>query len=97
MNNDNNLKIFFIKLISIVVSIIVIINVLYNTILADKLDKLNFLFSLNEKQNIEEIKFMIRKEIKKGLEKDQILNPEDSKLLKDLYIKIKKELENQGQ
>ena len=86
MNNDNNLKIFFIKLISIVVSIIVIINVLYNTILAD-----------NEKQNIEEIKFMIRKEIKKGLEKDQILNPEDSKLLKDLYIKIKKELENQGQ
>ena len=97
MNNDNNLKIFFIKLISIVVSIIVIINVLYNTILADKLDKLNFLFSLNEKQNIEEIKFMIRKEIKKGLEKDQILNPEDSKLLKDLYIKIKKELENQDQ
>ncbi len=97
MNNDNNLKIFFIKLISIVVSIIVIINVLYNTILADKLDKLNFLFSLNEKQNIEEIKFMIRKEIKKGLEKDQILNPEDSKLLKDLYIKIKNELENQGQ
>ena len=95
MNSDKNLKIFFIKLISIVISIIIIINVLYNTILADKIDSLNFIFSLNKKENIEEVKNKIRKEVKKGLEKDKILNDEDVILLKKFYIKIKKELNDQ--
>ncbi len=95
MNSDKNLKIFFIKLISIVISIIIIINVLYNTILADKIDSLNFIFSLNKKENIEEVKNKIRKEVKKGLEKDKILNDEDAILLKKFYIKIKKELNDQ--
>ena len=95
MNSDKNLKIFFIKLISIVISIIIIINVLYNTILADKIDSLNFIFSLNKKENIEEVKNKIRKEVKKGLEKDKILDDEDAILLKKFYIKIKKELNDQ--
>jgi len=95
MNSDKNLKIFFIKLISIVISIIIIINVLYNTILADKIDSLNFIFSLNKKENIEEVKNKIRKEVKKGLEKDKILNDEDAILLKKFYIKIRKELNDQ--
>ena len=95
MNSDKNLKIFFIKLISIVISIIIIINVLYNTILADKVDSLNFIFSLNKKENIEEVKNKIRKEVKKGLEKDKILDDEDAILLKKFYIKIKKELNDQ--
>ena len=95
MNSDKNLKIFFIKLISIVISIIIIINVLYNTILADKIDSLNFIFSLNKKENIEEVKNKIRKEVKKGLEKDKILDDEDAILLKKFYIKIRKELNDQ--
>ena len=44
----NNLKIFFIKLASITISIIVIINVIYNLILADKLEKINSLFELDK-------------------------------------------------
>ena len=34
----------------------------------------------------------IRKEVKKSLEKDTILNPEDNALLKKLIIKLKNEL-----
>ena len=44
----NNLKIFFIKLASVTFSIIVIINVIYNLILADKLEKINNLFELDK-------------------------------------------------
>ena len=38
---NNTLKFFFIKLISITFAIIVIINVTYNLILADKMDNIN--------------------------------------------------------
>ena len=43
--NQNNLKIFFIKLIAITFSIIIIINVTYNLILADKLENINTLLT----------------------------------------------------
>ena len=39
--NQNNLKIFFIKLLAITFSIIIIINATYNLILADKLENFN--------------------------------------------------------
>ena len=40
-NNQGDLKKFFIKLIAITFAIIVIINVTYNLILADKLETIN--------------------------------------------------------
>ena len=54
--NQNNLKIFFIKLIAITFSIIIIINVTYNLILADKIENINTLLQLNKKENIEAVK-----------------------------------------
>ena len=39
------------------------------------------------------MKNKIRKEIKKGLSKDKILNTEDKVLLYNFYLKIKKEFE----
>ena len=60
---------------------------------ADKIEKLNMIFSLNEKENIEQVKDKIRLEINKGLNKDKIFNEEDKKLLLKLYIKLKKEFE----
>ena len=54
--NQNNLKIFFIKLIAITFSIIVIINATYNLILADKLENFNKILQLNKKENIELVK-----------------------------------------
>ena len=65
-SSKNNLKIFFIKLICITLSIIVIINLTYNLIFADKLENLNNFLSINNKESIEQIKNKIRIEIRKG-------------------------------
>ena len=92
-NNKPNLKIFFIKLLAISLAITIIINMTYNLIFADKLDAINKLLTINEKGNIEKVKYKIRLEIEKGLSKEKILKEEDAKILKKFYIKIKKELD----
>ena len=89
--NPNNLKTFFIKLISITFAIIIIINVTYNLILADKLESINSLLQLNKKENIEQVKNKVRLEIERGITKDKILNEEDKILLYKLYKKLRKE------
>jgi len=89
---DKNLKYFFIKLISILVAIIIIINAAYNLILADKIEIINNLFDSNRKENISIIKNKIRNEIRKGIEKDKILDEQDKELIIELYKKIKNEL-----
>lgn len=98
MTNENKknrtLKIFFIKLISITIAIIIILNITYNLIFAQRLEKINFIMNLNKKENIEIIKDKIREEIKSGLEKDKILNDEDSILLNKLFLKLRNEFKN---
>ena len=89
--NKTNLKIFFIKLLAITLSIIIVINITYNHIFAEKFENINKLLTINNKENIEEVKDKIRSEIKNGLEKDKILNEEDKILLYQLYLKIKNE------
>ena len=91
--NQNNLKIFFIKLIAITFSIIVIINATYNLILADKLENFNKILQLNKKENIELVKNKIRSEIQSGIEKDNLFNEQDKILLYKFYRKIKKEFD----
>ena len=91
--NQNNLKIFFIKLIAITFSIIIIINVTYNLILADKIENINTLLQLNKKENIEAVKNKIRSEMQSGLEKDNLLNNDDKILIYKFYKKIKKEFD----
>ena len=90
-NNRKNLKVFFIKVITITFSIIIVINVTYNLILADKLENLNKLLKINNKENIEIVKNKIRAEIKKGLEKENIMNEEDKVLFYKFFKKIEKE------
>jgi len=89
---NNNLRNFFIKLFAIVVAVILIINTSYNLILADKMDKFFYIFSLKENKN--QIKDKLRNEIKKGIAKDKILDEKDKILIQDLYKKIKDELSN---
>ena len=95
--NDNkpksgvNLKIFFIKLISISVAIIIIINFLFNIILAERLEKIDKILSVNESIKRHELKEKIRDEINQGLDKKNMLHEEDKILLYKLYLKIKKE------
>ena len=95
--NDNkpksgvNLKIFFIKLISISVAIILIINFLFNIILAERLEKIDKILSVSESTKRYELKEKIRDEINQGLDKKNMLHEEDKILLYKLYLKIKKE------
>ena len=89
----SNLKTFFIKLIAITFSIIIIINVIFNLIFADKLEKIDQILSLDKSKFRSELREKIRNEIRNGLEKDKILNDEDKLLLFNLYKKIKSEFQ----
>ena len=92
-NNQSNLKIFFIKLIAITFAVIVIINITYNLIFAEKFENINKILSLKNKENIELVKNKIRLEINKGLLKDKIMNDEDRMLFYKFYLKIKGEFQ----
>ena len=87
----SNLKTFFIKLLSITFSVIIIINVVFNLLIGDKVEKINNFLSLDKSKFRNDVKNKIRNEIRNGLEKDNILNQEDKILLYKLYKKIQKE------
>lgn len=93
-NKSQNLKIFFIKLISIVLAIIITINILYNLILSERLEKIDRILLLNNDQYRETIKDKIRKELQDGLEKDNMISVEDKKLLYKIYLKLKDEFKS---
>ena len=92
--NQTDLKKFIIKLVAVTFAIIVVINVTYNLIFADKLENINKILLLNKKENIESLKDKIRSELKQGLEKDQIFNKEDKILIYKFYLKIKNEFKD---
>ena len=97
MDQKGNLKIFFIKLASVTFAIIIIINVIFNLIFADKIEKIDQILSLDKSKFRNELREKIRNEIRNGLEKDKILNEEDKILLYKLYKKLEqefKEIEN---
>ena len=93
MDQKNNLKIFFIKLASITFAVIIIINVIFNLIFADKLEKLDQILSLDKSKFRSELREKVRNEIRDGLAKDKILNEKDKILLFNLYKKIKSEFQ----
>jgi|TARA_B100000780_G_scaffold225307_1_gene164408 hypothetical protein len=94
MKNNNNLKYFFIKLISVAFAIILIINVIFNLFIGDKMQTINNLLSLDKSKFRNDFRNKIRNEINNGLEKDHIFNEEDKILLYKLYIKIKDEFKD---
>ena len=93
-NKNQNLKTFFIKLISIALAIIITINILYNLILSERLEKIDRILLLNNDQYRETIKDKIRKELQDGLEKDNMISVEDKKLLYKIYLKLKDEFKS---
>ena len=96
MNEDNDkasLKKFFIKLIAITFSIIIIINITYNLIFAEKFESIDKLLSLSDKKSVELIKNKIRSEMQKGLLKDKIINDEDKILFYEFFQKVKSEFQ----
>ena len=91
-NSTHNLKYFFIKLFSITIAVILVLNLSYNLFLAEKIESITRILELSNKENLKVTKDKIRKEINEGLKKDNILNNEDAELIYKFYIKIKKEI-----
>jgi len=92
MKENFNIKHFLVKLVAITFAIIIVINVTYNLILADKIEGINKILQISKKENITFAKEKIRSEIESGLEKENILNDKDAKLLLKFYKKLKKEI-----
>ena len=90
----NNLKIFFTKLILVSVAFIIVINILFNLIFAERLEKIDKILLLDENLHRNEIKEKIREELADGLNKENMIAEEDKILLYKIYLKIKKEFEN---
>ena len=91
---QQNLKIFLIKLISISIASVIVINLIFNLILGERLEKIDKILSLNKSHNRNEIKEKIRNELTDGLNKENIIAEEDKILLYKIYLKIKREFEN---
>ena len=94
MKKENNYKTFLIKLAAISVAVVIVVNLLFNLIFAERLEKLDKILSINKSKTRNELKQKIRSEISEGLKKENMINEEDKVLLYKLYLKIKKEFEN---
>ena len=66
-NSKPNLKVFFIKLISILVAVVIAINLIFNLIFAERLEKIDKILLLNKNEYRNEIKEKIRDELNKIL------------------------------
>ena len=88
---SKNLKVFFIKLISITIAVIISINFLFNLLISDKIKYLEPLFSLTELENRKYYRDKIREDLNELLKKDEIIKKEDKILLYNLYKKFESE------
>ena len=83
------MKLFIYKTILISIFIIITYHItLGYTVRNLKIDVINYF----DKTKISFLKDKLRKEIKKSLSKDNILNPEDAELLSDFIFKINNEM-----
>jgi len=89
-----NLRSFFIKLFAISIAVIIIINLIFNIILGERLEKIDKIISLSDSSTRNEIKLKIRSELNKGLDKENIFSKEDKVLIYKIYKKIQKEFED---
>ena len=89
-----DLKIFFIKLISIVAVTTVALNLLFNSIFSERLERIDKILFLNKGQSHNDIKEKIREELRDGLNNENLLAEEDKILLYKLYLKLQKEFED---
>ena len=90
MNKEKNLKIFFIKLISISIAIIIIINVLFNLIIYN-VEFISKIVSFSELETRRDHADKLRESLNTLLKKDNIIKEEDKILLYQIYQKLKSE------
>ena len=76
-----NLRSFFIKLFAISVAVIIIINLIFNILLGERLEKIDKIISLGDSSTRNDVKLKIRSELNKGLDKENIFSKEDKDLI----------------
>ena len=91
--SQKSLKSFFIKLVSISIAVFIVINLIFNIIFAERLEKIDKILLLNNNRFRHEIKEKIKNELTDSLNKENILYEEDKILLYKIYLKLKKEFE----
>ena len=94
VNPQNSLKIFFIKLISISIVIIIIINLTFNLIFTERLETIDKILLFNKSEFRNEMKEKVRKELNDGLKNEYLISEEDKILLYKLYLKLREEFQN---
>ena len=83
------MKIFVDKTLCIFVSIFII----FQLTIGLKIKQIeNKIEKFKSKENIENVKNKIRKELRSGIKKENYLTPEDAKLINDFINKLNKEL-----
>ena len=93
-NSQKSLKSFFIKLISVSIASIIVINLIFNIIFAERLEKIDKILLLNNNQFRLKIKEKIKNELTDSLNKENILYEEDKILLYKLYQKLIREFQD---
>jgi len=100
INNNNKkssqktLKIFFIKLISISIAILILINLIFNLFVAERMENIDKILLFNKNKFRSEIREKIREELNSGLSKENLIYEEDKILLYKLYQKLIKEFQD---
>jgi|TARA_B110000881_G_C18392436_1_gene421723 hypothetical protein len=89
----DNIKFFLIKLFAITMAVIVVVNVSYNLILAERMEKIDRILDVFNHKEKTYLKDKIHNELNKGLQKTEIINREDKLIILKVYKKIKKEFE----
>jgi len=90
-NSQKNLKVFFIKLFSISVAFVLVINLVFNLLFGERLEKIDNLLKFDRNSERKGFIEKIRNEVEDGLKKENLIYEEDKILLYKLYLKIKKE------
>ena len=93
-NSQKNLKSFFIKLISISIASVIVINLIFNLIFAERLEKFDRVFSIGRSDIRYGLQEKIRNELNDSLSKENILYEEDKILLYKLYQKLIREFKD---
>ena len=83
------MKIFVYKTLFIFVSIFIVFQLTIGLKIKQVENKIE---KFKSKENIENVKNKIRKELRNGIKKENYLSPEDAKLINDFINKLNKEL-----
>ena len=93
-DSKKSLKTFFIKLISISIAILILINLIFNLFVAERMENIDKILLFNKNEFRSEIREKIKEELNSGLNKNNLIYEEDKILLYKLYQKLKKEFQD---